>query len=77
MSNTRRENAIIVTGDPEFKNVEHIVEIEWLDKFRTVRIEDHPATPLKRGLRPQHRRTSPLRSDKLAGNLPGKVFCLF
>jgi hypothetical protein len=32
VSNARRENAIIVTGDPEFKNVEHIVEIEWLDK---------------------------------------------
>jgi ribonuclease VapC len=31
VSNARRENAIIVTGDPEFKNVEHIVEIEWLD----------------------------------------------
>ena len=32
VSNARRENAIIVTGDPDFKNVEHIVEIEWLDK---------------------------------------------
>lgn len=32
VSNARRDNAIIVTGDPEFKNVEHIVEIEWLDK---------------------------------------------
>lgn len=32
VSNARRENAIIMTGDPEFKNVEHIVEIEWLNK---------------------------------------------
>lgn len=32
VSNARRENAIIVTGDPEFKNVKHIVEIEWLIK---------------------------------------------
>lgn len=32
VSNARRENAIVVTGDPEFRNVEHIVEIEWLDK---------------------------------------------
>ncbi|MBW2406115.1 MAG: type II toxin-antitoxin system VapC family toxin [Deltaproteobacteria bacterium] len=30
VSNARRENAIIVTGDPEFKNVNHMVEIEWL-----------------------------------------------
>jgi predicted nucleic acid-binding protein len=28
----RRENAIILTGDPEFKKVEHLVEIEWLSK---------------------------------------------
>jgi len=33
VSNARRENAIVVTGDPEFRNVEHIVEIEWLGKF--------------------------------------------
>jgi ribonuclease VapC len=25
-----RENAIVVTGDPEFKAVEKLVEIEWL-----------------------------------------------
>ena len=31
VSNASRENAIVVTGDPEFRNVEHIVEIEWLD----------------------------------------------
>ena len=30
VSNARRENAIIVTGVPEFKNVNHMVEIEWL-----------------------------------------------
>lgn len=27
-----RENAVIVTGDPEFKKVEGMVEIEWLRK---------------------------------------------
>ncbi len=31
VANARRENAMIMTGDPEFKNVEHIVEIEWLN----------------------------------------------
>lgn len=25
-----RENAVIVTGDPEFKRVENLVEIDWL-----------------------------------------------
>lgn len=25
-----REKAIVVTGDPEFKKVEHIVEIDWI-----------------------------------------------
>jgi ribonuclease VapC len=25
-----RENALIITGDPEFKEVEHLVEIHWL-----------------------------------------------
>ena len=28
----RKENAVLMTGDPEFKNVEHLVSIEWLDK---------------------------------------------
>lgn len=28
----QRENAIILTGDPEFKKVEGMVEIEWLRK---------------------------------------------
>jgi predicted nucleic acid-binding protein len=32
VANACRENAMIITGDPEFKNVEHIVEIEWLNK---------------------------------------------
>lgn len=32
VAKARRENAMIMTGDPEFKNVEHIVEIEWLNK---------------------------------------------
>ena len=26
----RRENAVIMTGDPEFKRVEHLVDIEWI-----------------------------------------------
>ena len=29
-STARRENAIIMTGDPEFENLGHMVEIEWL-----------------------------------------------
>lgn len=27
-----RERAIVLTGDPEFRTVEHLVEIEWLSK---------------------------------------------
>lgn len=27
----RRESAAILTGDPEFKSVEHLVTIEWLE----------------------------------------------
>jgi len=27
----QRENAVILTGDPEFKNVEKLVKIDWLD----------------------------------------------
>jgi ribonuclease VapC len=26
----KKENAIILTGDPDFKKIEHLVEIEWL-----------------------------------------------
>ena len=26
----KRENAIIITGDPEFKKVEHFIEVEWI-----------------------------------------------
>ncbi len=26
----RRENAVVLTGDPEFKQIEHLVTIEWL-----------------------------------------------
>ena len=26
----KAQNAIIVTGDPKFKNVEHLVKIEWI-----------------------------------------------
>jgi uncharacterized protein len=26
----RRENAVIMTGDPEFRSVEHLVDIEWI-----------------------------------------------
>jgi len=28
----RKMDAVIMTGDLEFKNVEHIIEIEWLAK---------------------------------------------
>ncbi|MCD6298847.1 MAG: type II toxin-antitoxin system VapC family toxin [Deltaproteobacteria bacterium] len=28
----RKNNAVILTGDPEFKKVEQLVQIEWLDK---------------------------------------------
>ncbi len=28
----RRHNAVIMTGDPEFKKVEHLVEIDWINK---------------------------------------------
>ncbi len=30
VATARRENAVIVTGDPEFKTVQKLVEIEWL-----------------------------------------------
>lgn len=30
VATARRENAIVMTGDTEFKNVEHMVKIEWL-----------------------------------------------
>jgi hypothetical protein len=29
---TRKMDSVIMTGDPEFNNVEHIIEIEWLAK---------------------------------------------
>ena len=32
VATARRERAIVFTGDPEFKAVEHLVEIEWLNK---------------------------------------------
>ncbi len=32
VATARRESAIVLTGDPEFKKVEHLVEIEWLGK---------------------------------------------
>lgn len=28
----RKNNAVIMTGDPEFKNVEQLVAIQWLDR---------------------------------------------
>ena len=28
----QRENAVILTGDPEFKNIEKFVELDWLTK---------------------------------------------
>ena len=32
IATAQRENAVILTGDPEFKNVEDFVEIDWLTK---------------------------------------------
>lgn len=32
VATARRESAIILTGDPEFKKVEHLIKIEWLSK---------------------------------------------
>jgi ribonuclease VapC len=32
VATAHRENAVIITGDPEFKKIEHLVEIEWLSK---------------------------------------------
>jgi len=30
VATAQRENAVILTGDPEFKNVEKVVKIDWL-----------------------------------------------
>jgi len=30
VATAQRENAVILTGDPEFKNVEKLVKIDWL-----------------------------------------------
>lgn len=32
VNTARKNNAVIMTGDPEFKKVEQLVAIEWLDK---------------------------------------------
>ena len=32
VATARREHAIIFTGDPEFKKIEHLAKIEWLSK---------------------------------------------
>ncbi len=32
VASARKNNAIIMTGDPEFKKIEQLVEIEWLDR---------------------------------------------
>jgi ribonuclease VapC len=32
VATAQKENAVILTGDPEFKNVEKFVEIDWLTK---------------------------------------------
>jgi ribonuclease VapC len=32
VATAQRENAVILTGDPEFKNVEKLVKIDWLTK---------------------------------------------
>ena len=33
VATAQRENAVILTGDPEFKNVEKLVKIDWLPKY--------------------------------------------
>lgn len=33
VATAQRENAVILTGDPEFKNVEKMVKIDWLPKY--------------------------------------------
>jgi len=30
VATAQRENAIVLTGDPEFKKIEHMVKIDWL-----------------------------------------------
>lgn len=32
VATARRENAILITGDQEFKKIEHLVEIDWLNE---------------------------------------------
>jgi ribonuclease VapC len=32
VATARRESAIILTGDPEFKKIEHLAKIEWLSE---------------------------------------------
>lgn len=32
VATARRESALILTGDPEFKKIEHLAKIEWLSK---------------------------------------------
>jgi uncharacterized protein len=32
VATAQSQSAVIMTGDPEFKKVEHIVEVEWLDR---------------------------------------------
>ncbi len=32
VATAKRENASILTGDPEFQSIEHLVSIEWLDR---------------------------------------------
>ena len=32
VATARRESAIILTGDPEFKKIDHLAKIEWLNK---------------------------------------------
>jgi precorrin-6B methylase 1 len=31
VATAQSRSAVIMTGDPGFKNVEHLVDIEWLD----------------------------------------------
>ena len=32
VATARRESAVVLTGDPEFKKIEHLVKVEWLSE---------------------------------------------
>jgi ribonuclease VapC len=32
VATARKNNSVIMTGDPEFKRIENLVTVEWIDK---------------------------------------------